>query len=284
MTMRERHQQFVSELKSIYCEAEATNIAGWVFEHITGKRKAGRHTDKELLLSQTQEQQLEAIIQKLLTHQPVQYVLNEAWFAEMKFYVDENVLIPRPETEELVEWIVEEVRNKKSEVRVLDIGTGSGCIPITLKKKLPEIIVRAIDVSEGALNVAVKNAMQLAAQVYFFKLDFLEEENWSQLGKFDVIVSNPPYIKESEAEMMNKNVLEYEPHVALFVPDNDALLFYRKIDAFGKGHLAENGLIFLEINETLGKEVVELFHSQGYSVDVRKDMQGKERMVKAVRR
>lgn len=282
MTIQLAYQQLLLQLYEIYDDREAANIADMVMEHVTGQRKIDRILYKDLSVTTQQQQRLSAITNALLLHTPVQYVLHEAWFAGMKLYVDENVLIPRPETEELVDWIAKEVRSTKYEVRnVVDIGTGSGCIPISLKKMLPKLNVKAIDVSEGALNVAIKNAMLQATQVYFLRLDFLDQQNWDLLGKFDIIVSNPPYIKASEAEAMHKNVLEHEPHLALFVPDEDALLFYRKIAEFAKAHLTENGMIFLEINEALGVEVLKLYQNHGYKTELRKDMQGKDRMLKA---
>lgn len=284
MTIQQAYQELSLQLSTLYEQSEAANIADWVIEYLTGKRKLDRITGKDIILNGQQRQQLGIITKKLMVHIPVQYVLNETWFAGMKFYVNEDVLIPRPETEELVEWIFTEVRNTKYEIRkVLDIGTGSGCIPITLKKRIPELNVKAIDVSEGALNVAAKNAISIGVQVYFLRLDFLDENTWSNFGKFDIIVSNPPYIKLGEACTMNVNVLEHEPHLALFVPDEDALLFYKKIAGFAKDHLAENGMIFLEINEALGKDVTELFESKGYKTVLKKDMQGKDRIIKATK-
>ncbi len=281
MTISLAYQQLLLQLYEVYENREASNIADLVIEYVTGQRKIDRIVYKDLPINELQQKQLISFTEKLLQHQPVQYVLNEAWFAGMKFYVDENVLIPRPETEELVDWIENEVRSKNYEAgELLDIGTGSGCIPISLKKKLQKLNVKSIDVSEGALNVAVKNAMLQAVQVYFLRLNFLERENWTLLGKFDVIVSNPPYVKASEAVAMNRNVLDHEPHLALFVPDEDALLFYRNIAEFAKSHLNENGMIFLEINEALGEEVVKLYKDYGYKSEQRRDLQGKDRMLK----
>ena len=285
MTAQQAYKELSSKLTTIYDENEAASIADWVTEYLTGNRKLYRITGNDTTFTIQQLEQLNIITEKLLSHTPVQYVLNEAWFAEMKFYVNEDVLIPRPETEELVEWILKEVRDTTYEVRkIIDIGTGSGCIPIALKKKMPGLNVKAVDVSEGALNVAIKNAMQNGVQIYFLRVDFLDESTWSSFGKFDIIVSNPPYIKSSESSLMNKNVLDHEPHLALFVPDDDPLLFYKKIADFATTHLEQNGLIFLEINEALGKDVMKLFESKGYKVELRKDMQGKERMVKAYKK
>lgn len=284
MTIHAAHRQLMFQLYELYDDSEAANIADMVIEYITGQRKIDRIMHQDIPLAESQAAQLQLITQQLLRHIPVQYALHEAWFAGMKLYVDESVLIPRPETEELVEWIAGDARDKKYEPRsILDIGTGSGCIPIALKKKIPAAVVRAIEVSEGAMNVAVKNAMLQAVQVYFMRLDFLDRNNWAQFGKFHIIVSNPPYVKQSESASMHRNVLDHEPHLALFVPDEDALLFYRHIAAFADTHLEDNGAVYLEINEALGKEVTELFESNGYATEIKKDMQEKERMIKATR-
>ena len=280
MTLQLAHQQLQIQLKTLYEEREAANITDWVMEHITGKKRIDRLIDKQLLLPEEQQNNLLKITTELLTHRPVQYVLGEAWFAGMKFFVNESVLIPRPETEELVEWI-EEVWSLEFGVwSLLDIGTGSGCIPIAVKKKLPGGSVSSIDVSVEALQVAKQNADTLGADIDFLVFDFLNEALWDSLPVFDVIVSNPPYIKQSEEKNMAKNVLDFEPLIALFVPDEDALLFYRKIAAFAKSHLTKQGMIFLEINEALGKDVVALFENDGYVVELKKDLQGRDRMVK----
>ena len=280
MTLQSAQQQLQIQLKTVYEEREAANITDWVMEHITGKKRIDRLLDKQLLLPEEQQNNLLKITTELLTNRPVQYVLGEAWFAGMKLYVNESVLIPRPETEELVEWI-EEVWSLEFGVwSLLDIGTGSGCIPIAVKKKMIEVSVTSVDVSKEALQVAKQNADTLGADIDFLGFDFLNEALWDSLPVFDVIVSNPPYIKQSEEKNMPKNVLDFEPSIALFVSDEDALLFYRKIAAFAKSHLNKKGMIFLEINETLGKEVVALFENDGYVVELKKDLQGKDRMVR----
>jgi release factor glutamine methyltransferase len=278
MTIHEAYQQVFISLKQVYDENEAANIADMLLEHITGFGKVNRLLNKASNLSNKQQEKLEQSIDQLMLHKPIQQVIGEAWFAGMKFFVNEYVLIPRPETEELV---LEVTGYKLPVVSVLDIGTGSGCIPIAMKKKMPDAIVASIDVSNEALNVAQKNAIALHAEIDFKLLDFLDETNWGQLGNYDIIVSNPPYIEQAESAAMSKNVLAFEPHLALFAPDNDALLFYRKIAAFGKTHLNKHGQIFVEINEVLGNETIELFESFGYTATLKKDMQGKDRIIKA---
>jgi len=281
MTIQSAQQHTLLQLEMLYDKREAANITDWVMEHITGRKKTDRLLDKQQILTDVLIAKLDIILKQLATHKPIQYVLGEAWFAGMKFYVNEHTLIPRPETDELVNWIKEEVQNTKYEVRILlDIGTGSGCIPIALKKKLAGLSVMSIDVSKEALAVAQQNAASLQADINLLNIDFLDEANWDRLPVVDIIVSNPPYIKQSERITMSKNVLDFEPAIALFVPDEDALLFYRMIALFGKTHISKQGCIFLEINEGLGKEVVELYETYGYKVELRKDLQGKDRMVR----
>ena len=257
-------------------------------EHVTGKNKTDRIIHKTVALTNEQLLSIEIFTQQLLLHTPLQYVLNEAWFAGMKFFVNENVLIPRPETEELVEWIYTDVQQNSNaasnKLKVLEIGAGSGCIPIALYKKMKESFITSLDVSEAALDVARKNALTNDAEINFIQFDFLEEAQWKTLPVFDLIVSNPPYIKTSESSMMHQNVLDFEPHLALFVPDNDALLFYRKIALFGKDHLQKNGSVYVEINEALGNDTADLFISNNYTVELKKDLQGKDRMLKAIKK
>ncbi|HET9055667.1 MAG TPA: peptide chain release factor N(5)-glutamine methyltransferase [Chitinophagaceae bacterium] len=284
MTIFQAYQQLVIRLTEIYDNSEAANIADLVMEHITGCNRIDRIVNKDFSLSVQKEERLKEITTQLLAHRPVQYVLGEAWFAGMKFYVNEKVLIPRPETEELMEWIVSDHRLSvgNTNLRILDIGTGSGCIPVALKKKLPNAEVTAIDVCTEALHIAIQNAGINEVEIDFRILDFLNKSNWNGLGQFNVIVSNPPYVKKSEAKEMRKSVLDYEPSLALFVPDNDALIFYRYIAEFAKLHLRDGGSVYLEINESLGLEVANLLTEKGFShIELKKDMQGKERMIKA---
>ena len=267
----------------MYGDREAANIADIVIENITGFKKVDRLINKQFPLNEEQLQLLSDYTNELLKHKPVQYVLNEVWFAGMKLYVDENVLIPRPETEELVEWIVKTVASRKSQVAsILDIGTGSGCIPVALKKKLLSVEVHALDISEEALNVAKRNAAIQQTEINFHLLNILDKNLWRQLPKFDIIVSNPPYVTQGEASSMQKNVLQYEPHLALFVDDEDAMKFYKAIAEFGLYHLNNNGQIFFEINEMMGKQICDLLNQYRYlNIELKKDLQNKDRMIKA---
>jgi len=282
MTLNEARTVLTKELNKIYGSDELKNIVDLVMEHVTNLPRMDQVKTKLSYLTCGQLETIDSITERLKKNEPVQYVLGEAWFAGMKFKVNKNVLIPRPETEELVDWIVKE--SQKSLVNsqyVLDVGTGSGCIPITLKKKLANANISAIDVCSEALFTATENAIEHETDIDFILLDFLDEEQWKELEQFDIIVSNPPYIRQSEKENMHARVKGFEPEKALFVPDNDAMLFYRKLSDFSIQHLKPGGRLFVEINEALGNEVVNLFHSAGFTnIELRKDMQGKDRMVK----
>ena len=281
MTILDANKLIANQLKTIYEDSEAENISDWVIEYITGITKTDRIINKEIPLSPGQELQINQYLHRLLLHEPVQYVLNEAWFYGLKFYVNKNVLIPRPETEELVEWIISDCKFPIDKLSILDIGSGSGCIPIALKKKLAKADVWSCDISQEALKVANQNATTLGVNVKFEELDFLNEEHRENLPAFDIIVSNPPYIPEKDKENMRSNVIDHEPATALFVPDNDALIFYKAIADFGKKHLIKNGIMYMEINESFGNKTSVLFQSKGYRTVLKKDMQGKERMIKA---
>ena len=285
MTIHEANMRLIFQLYELYDDREAANITDLVMENITGWKRIDRVINKELKMSGVMERQLENYTKELLTHKPVQYVLHEAWFGGMKYYVDEHVLIPRPETEELVDLVIKEVKKKSNaqnnldkKKSLLDIGTGSGCIPITLKKNLPETDVYSIDVSEKALDVAKRNANMNGADVKFILGNFLDENKWIEFSSFDVIVSNPPYIPKKGMEEMSKNVVDYEPHLALFVPDDDPLIFYKAIARFAEKKLLPGGRIFLELHEQLAEEVKGLFSFFG-EVQVKNDMQGKERFL-----
>ncbi|MDB5192956.1 MAG: prmC [Segetibacter sp.] len=285
MTIHKAYQILLLQLYEVYHNREAANIANMVIEHVTGQRMIDRIMYKDLPVNEQQQRLLEQYAQELLQHKPIQYVLGEAWFYNLKLFVNEHVLIPRPETEELVEWIVEEnekCKMKNEKLSILEVGTGSGCIPIALKVALPEASVTAVDVSADALIVANKNALIHNAEVTFKTVDFLNEGSWSDLEECDIIVSNPPYIKASEENEIRENVLKHEPHLALFVPDNNALVFYEAIAKFGRTHLKAGGAIYVEINEALGEATKQVFIEQGYGkVELKKDMQQKDRMIKA---
>src|SRR5690348_4814005 len=285
MTIAELYNDFVSRLSGIYDKREAANITDWVMENVTALSRAKISARPEFDVSEKNCGILHDYLHQLLQHKPVQYVLNEAWFYKMKFYVNEQVLIPRPETEELVSWIVEEDKIDESRsINILDIGTGSGCIAVSLKKNIPRAAVTAIDISEKALEVANKNARELNTPIHFLQIDFLNDQSSDRLHRYDVIVSNPPYIPINEKEKLARNVAAFEPPVALFVNNDTPFLFYEVIAAFSKKHLNENGKIYAEVHEDYAPEVSKIFSEKNFIPEIRKDMYGKNRMIKAIRK
>jgi len=270
-------KELAASLVPLYGEREAAVIADWVMEALSGKRKLDRMMMRGGDLSPGVLEVYERYRRELLTHRPVQYVLGECWFAGMKFFVDERVLIPRPETEELVEWAAAEMGGT-----VLDVGTGSGCIAVSIARKRADLAVAACDVSVGAVAVAERNAASLGAAVEFFSVDFLDRAQWERLPAVHWVVSNPPYIPAGEGGTMATHVVEYEPSTALFVPDSDPLVFYRALAEFVRGRSGPGGGLFVEIHEERGPAVLELLAVTGArEVELRKDLQGRDRMIKA---
>ena len=280
MTFGTLHAIFIETLQEIYPHSEARNITRWVWECIADVTSSKLLVNQNEIIPAAHKDKLLAALEQLKTKRPVQYVLGEAWFYGLRFRVNESVLIPRPETEELVEWVIKDAKAQgKENGALLDIGTGSGCIAISIKYQLPKATVTAIDISEAALAIASENAHTHACTVDLKKINALDNAEMNTLGNFDVIVSNPPYIAESESASMHENVLKYEPSLALFVPNEDALLFYRHIAAFAKNHLSENGKLYFEINENLGAATAALLKEMGFNTTLRKDAQGKDRML-----
>lgn len=285
MTIQEATQQLLFQLFNIYEEREARNIADLVMERVTEWKRIDRIINKQVPLSQPQARLLVAYTSELLEHRPLQYVLKEAWFYGLRFYVDEHVLIPRPETEELVGWIIDEsgARGAMKKLRILDIGTGSGCIAVALKKHLPDVKVYACDVSKDALVVAGKNAEINQTQIELIHCDVLIETERNRLPVVDIIVSNPPYVPLSDSVSMQSNVVDYEPHGALFVSDSDPRVFYNAIAGMAPTHLSPNGSVYVEIHENMGAAISALLKDKLLEPVLRKDLQGKERMIKASR-
>ncbi len=282
MQLREFYNQFLQELKPLYGYDESVAISNMLFEHFAGKTRSDIITAPDSVIEKEKVALLEDALLQLKRKVPVQYVIGHAWFAGLVFRVGPAVLIPRPETEELVQEAIQFIR-ANNKTTVLDIGTGSGCIPISIKKQLPAISVTAIDVSEAALAVAKENAQLNHVAVEWMQKDFLQQEEWSALPLYDVIISNPPYIPEAEKEMLDENVTAHEPHLALFVPDNDALLFYERIAVFAGQHLAAGGSIFMETHEAQAHNVAALFSANGFNTAVKKDINGNDRMLIANR-
>lgn len=283
MLIKEYKQYFVKELLAIYDEVEAESLFYLTLEKFHRLRRIDLALQPNLQIGENEVEKWKSVLTDLKKQKPIQYILGETEFYGLPFLVNKDVLIPRPETEELVELILAESRKSKVEsLRILDIGTGSGCIPISLKKNLPDAKVFAVDVSENALEVAKENAKLNSVEVNFIKINILETEDLDQ--QFDIIVSNPPYVRMLEKEEIKPNVLEFEPHLALFVEDNDPLLFYRKIAQLSKKNLNENGKLYFEINQYLGKETVGLLESLGFTnIKLLKDIYGNDRMVKCTK-
>ena len=278
MTILEFKRYFKSELSELYTEAESAQLYSIFLYEKTGfdRFQQRRFAHQELLISD--EEELKEIIEELKTGKPYQQILGHTEFYGKKFFVDENVLIPRPETEELVELAKIEIQNLKSKIqnlKLLDIGTGSGIIPITLKKHFPNAEISAIDISEKALEIAQKNADFHKKEINFIQADFLNTE---LTENYDIIISNPPYIGIEENIEIEDSVKGFEPNIALFSPTSDALIFYRKIAKDAEQFLNENGMIFLEINQKLGKETLELFSNYSESRLI-KDLSGNDRFV-----
>lgn len=275
-TAEQVFQNTFSRLSKVFDEREARSIASILLEDKFGISKMDVMMKENVEIDQTN---LDQSIERLLKNEPVQHVTGIAHFMGEKFLVNENVLVPRPETEELVDWVIRE--NADAKFVIWDIGTGSGCIAMSISKAFKAAQVFGIDISEEALEVARKNDRRIGSSVEFVCQDVLI--GIPDILRPDVIISNPPYIPEEEKALMNRNVVDYDPELALFVPNEDPLLFYRRIAEVGLEVLSENGLIYFEIHESQGAAVVELLSQLGYETELRKDLQGKDRMVRARR-
>jgi len=280
MLIQEFKRHFFLELSNVYPETEIQSFFNILIEfklHLSRIQLALEHNFE---LGHDDLDFLQNALLKLKNQIPIQYIVGETAFYGLMFKVDKNVLIPRPETEELVEWIVQNHKKNES-LKILDIGTGSGCIAISLAKNLSNAQVYALDISSEALDVAKKNAAMNAAKVDFIQADILTLDKLPDT--FDIIVSNPPYVRELEKEQMQQNVLSNEPHIALFVKDENPLLFYDKISELAKKHLTENGVLYFEINQYLGTETVDLLKTKGFkNIELKKDIYGVDRMVKCL--
>jgi len=288
--VKDIRKYYCDQLCSIYDKDEANTMILILFEHYFNIDRVKMALEPDIRLSESEMLKIHFAVKDLLKNKPIQYIIGETEFCELKFKVNESVLIPRPETSEMVYKIVNKTtgqqdnefyssRNAESRLSILDIGTGSGCIAISLAKLFPEAQVYALDISEDALKVARENSINNKVNITFIQDDILSLNNYIE-NKFDIIVSNPPYVRELEKAEMRDNVLKWEPDKALFVSNEDPLIFYRKILEFAKSHLKEDGEIWFEINEYLGKEMTELCKECGFSnVKIHKDFRGKERIM-----
>ena len=283
MLLKEIKNIYHLELDPLFPKEEVDSFFYLVIDHYLGLERFVLAMQPNLVVSKDNEEPLFYALSQLKQERPIQYILGKAHFCDLEFGVDENVLIPRPETEELVYWILNEVQQgtRQERLRILDIGTGSGCIAISLAKNLPNAKVYALDISKKALQIAQQNAVDNKVDIVFLEADILSMEGFKD--KFDVIVSNPPYVRELEKKEMKNNVLEHEPGLALFVSDGDPLIFYKKITLFALNHLKTSGMLFFEINQYLGEEMKQLLEAGNFSeIELRKDMFGNNRMLKAV--
>lgn len=279
-SIRSIQDLFKEELKTIYPQREVESIIYILLEHLLNYSKIEIQLNKNEIIEQNVSEKLIIALRDLKKSIPIQYIVGETEFYDLIFKVNEHTLIPRQETEELVHAIINS--NKVYAPKILDIGTGSGCIPIVLAHNISGANLSSVDISAEAIVIAKENANLNKVTIDFYHRDFLRWEDYLWEKDYDIIVSNPPYVKESEKAMMEENVLAYEPHTALFVDDNDPLIFYRRIAEFAKVHLKKGGTLYFEINEALGQEMIELLESLGFSsVRLIKDLNGRDRMTYA---
>jgi len=279
MLIQEFKKQFFLELSDLYPETEIQSFFNFLIEFKLNLTRVELALQPTIELNEGDFIFFQKAFHSLKNHIPIQYIIGEAEFYGLTFNVNNNVLIPRPETEELVDWILKDRKNIQ-DIKILDIGTGSGCIAISLAKNLPNAEVFAIDISSEAIKTAELNAQLNKVTVHFMEADILSLNELPQ--KFDIIVSNPPYVREQEKEQMQQNVLDNEPHIALFVKDENPLLFYNKISDLAKSHLTLNGSLYFEINQYLGLKTVDLLKSKGFkNIELRKDLYEVDRIVKA---
>ena len=299
MTLKNFRTYFTDTLQEIYLKTEIDTFFFLLIEEKLNLQRVDTVMQPDFLIADANLSELKIILKRLQKEEPIQYILGNTEFYGLPFKVNKNTLIPRPETEELVEWIIKEVTelqnnkvaklgmyetstmNKEKSISIIDIGTGTGCIPISLAKNLNNVKISAIDVSSEALIVAQQNATLNNVDISFLEMDILETKELPQ--QYDLIVSNPPYVRELEKVEINNNVLKNEPHIALFVEDDNPLIFYSKIADLAKIHLKKEGLLFFEINQYLGKETVAMLKHKGFnSIKLKKDLFGNDRMVKAI--
>ena len=286
MRLKDVQDIFHKELDAIFGKNEVSSFFNIIISHYLKLNRIALVLEPDLAISKEEEQSLFEVLSRLKQEEPIQYIIGETEFYGLPFKVNEHTLIPRPETEELVEWIIKchSEQSEESKLNIIDIGTGTGCIAISLAKNLPNAKVYALDVSEEALKIAKQNAALNKVEIHFIKADILSNESWNlefKNLKFDIIVSNPPYVRNLEKQEIKNNVLKHEPHLALFVEDTNPLQFYKAITDFAIDKLVKNGLLFFEINQYLGDETKELLQDKGFlEIELRPDIFGNNRMLK----
>ncbi len=281
MTNLQIKNKFQKELSGLYPKEEISSFFYLLAEEYLQIRRVDIALDPDKKVSEQDQNKFLSALSRLMEEEPVQYIIGVSYFYDLPFKVNNKVLIPRPETEQLVDWIIKISKTKNEKVKILDIGTGSGCIAVSLAKNLPETEVWALDISENAISIAKENAKINQTDIHFIKTDILTTKNIVE--RFDVIVSNPPYVRELEKEKMKNNVLKFEPELALFVEDEDPLLFYKKIADFAKDHLIAGGELFFEINQYQAENTLKMLKNKGFqNIELRKDIFGNDRMIRAV--
>ena len=283
MTIKDIHQQILSGLKNFYPDQEVKNFSYLIFNSLFNYSMYQVHENFEKSVNESQYAKIKNIVEELKKYKPIQYIFKKTEFYNCVLKVSEDVLIPRPETEELVDWIIQDRPNDG--IRIIDIGTGSGCIAIALAKNLPHTEVTAMDISQKAIKIARSNASENNVNINFFHGDIFNLTEKFQANQFDIMVSNPPYVRESEKASMKPNVLDWEPEISLFVKDEDPLIFYKEIIRRASESLVKKGHIFLEINEKFPEEIKNILRVYNFnSIEIRKDISGKSRMVKAIKK
>lgn len=282
MTIQQLKNHFTEQLQEEYPLSEVNSFFNLLAREYLKMNRLQVALNPTKILKEQQQKMFENALYRLQRHEPIQYIIGETNFFGLDFHVNPNVLIPRPETEELVAWILKDLQNEENifSGKILDIGTGSGCIAISLAKNLSEAQLFAVDISKNALKTAQQNAIENKVQIEWMELDILKTKNLPQ--KFDIIVSNPPYVRQLEKSEMQRNVLENEPATALYVEDNDPLVFYKKIAELAKKHLVKNGVVYLECNQYLAKETATVFEENGFKIHLEKDIFGNDRMLKGI--
>jgi release factor glutamine methyltransferase len=283
MTIDAANRLLHASISEYYDERESASISSLIMERLTGMPKNIRVLHKSESFTQSQEELFHIYLADLLRQRPVQYVLGEAWFGNLPFYVDERVLIPRPETEELANWLLKDEGSAGGGLSVLDIGTGSGCIAVYLKKKRSDLHLMAIDISGPALEVAQKNSRVHDSEMEFILCDIRDGRQTDKIPASDLIISNPPYIPEKEKALLDIHVRDFEPAIALFAPDEDPILYYKIIGKLALKKLNPEGAVFLEIHHDYAREIQDWYNGQGFLVELKTDFSGNNRMIKASR-
>ena len=281
MTLKDYHRYFSDKVAAYYPAGEAAAITRIVWEDLAGMSAMDLRIKGNTPIAAEQVATMEDVLRRLQQQEPVQYIVGSAVFGGVRLGVNPSVLIPRPETEELAQWIINDEKRYPPGPHILDVGTGSGCLAIALKHKIPSATMTAIDLSAAALETAISNAASQHQSIHFRQLDFLDTEAREELPRVHVIVSNPPYIPQAESELLDANVKMYEPATALFVPDDDPLLFYKALADFGSTHLLPQGALYVETHERYAVATARLFSEFFSAVKIKTDLQGRERMIRA---